>query len=261
MWNYTGKWCTPVPGLNFTDMWHNVVHHDGDRKTHAIGYFGAAPRSFSIPAFKILALLASITVLFSSAVIASPGDIHGNTALHPDVHANDRLLPCIKRVEPVGDGNPHSSCRWTQMTSNLDCEGGTCSISHFKERTLGWELGFDANVKVPKGPSFGTAGFGVQESYTTGDTFTCDGGRHEKICVTSLVDYVDYTVRERVSSGWCGPPFASLHPDPYVIYAPSGEGNFRCHHNEHCHELGWERWDHNDIICNKSDPMHLGYHH
>lgn len=64
VWNVSGKWCTPIPGSNYTLLWGNVTEHQHD----AIGYYGDAPRSFSNPSIKLLALLVCITVVLTSAL-------------------------------------------------------------------------------------------------------------------------------------------------------------------------------------------------
>lgn len=62
VWNASGKWCTPVPGSNYTVLLHNAMEHGHN----AIGYYGDAPRTYMSPSFKMLALLVGVTMLLST---------------------------------------------------------------------------------------------------------------------------------------------------------------------------------------------------
>lgn len=74
-------------------------------------------------------------------------------------------------------------------------------MSHLESRTLGWSVGIGRNAVGTHGASFGSVGFDVSESYTTGNSYNCVGKPGQTVCVTALVGYTDYTVQERVRSG------------------------------------------------------------
>lgn len=97
-----------------------------------------------------------------------------------------------------------------------------------------------------------TLGFDVMESYTSGNTYTCNGKKGETVCVTATVGYTDYTGHEVIAGGNC----ISAKTDPYVIYSPnkSGQQLYRCHHGSNCHDLDWESWNHDGRDCSTYLP-------
>ena len=232
-WNATGKWCTPLPGGNVAELQSNATSHN-----HLFISYNKASRPLPT---RILVYIVTVLIILSSAVSATPLD-KSQLTLRSNATPQDHPQPCIKYAARVGDGNPHPSCRWKQVTGNLDCKGGSCTVSHLESRTVDWSVGINGNAVGKNGLTFGSVGFGVSESYTTGNTYSCNANAGQRVCVTAMIGYTDYTVTERARSGEC----QSLYTDPYIIYAPNNYGQqyYRCHHDSNCHDLDWERWDH-----------------
>lgn len=149
----------------------------------------------------------------------------------------------------MGDGNPHVSCRWIQVSSDIQCGPAGCSVSYAQGRTLEWSVAGTA------GGPFATLGFGVTQAYTTSNEYLCNGGPNQWTCITAIVEYIEYTAKEVEVNGNC----YGLHSDPYIIRAPSLENRDRylCHTGAHCHGIGWEKWEHNGQPCPHPGPHHL----
>lgn len=163
------------------------------------GFGNAGPALRLSKLHRMAAVVTMLVTLFTmvagvqSSVIALSDD-----GYHPNLTA--RFQPCRKRVDRVGDGNPHSSCRFIQLTDTLPCGAGSCGVNHGQSHTVEWSI--SSEWGGGKG-MFGTAGFGVSDSYTTGIEFICNGLPFQKVCIAAVIDYTEYTAREVVAGGEC----------------------------------------------------------
>ncbi|RGP72908.1 hypothetical protein FLONG3_6546 [Fusarium longipes] len=117
----------------------------------------------------------------------------------------------------VGDGNPHQNYYYKQLSEVISCGNAqSCSVGNTQSRsyTIGWSASLSA---------FGwtSGGFEVSETWETGNTYTCNGGPGENICVWYTTAHTAYTVtnRERdtcvLGSRWqnVGNPFVMFSPN------------------------------------------------
>ncbi|KAF2722382.1 hypothetical protein K431DRAFT_222232, partial [Polychaeton citri CBS 116435] len=137
-----------------------------------------------------------------------------------------------------GDGDPHQNYYEVQVTDNLNCGmGGTgCSVSHLNSHTLGYTVSAGATLIA-----WISGGFSVDESYTTGETFTCDANPGDTVCVWDSISYTAYTVINLKAD-------CSAHGDPYVLKSPNSdnsEGGYYCVYGSACRSDGQGYWNNN----------------
>ena len=150
-----------------------------------------------------------------------------------------------KRIEPppscniltslVGDGDPHQNFWNVQVTQNFNCGNGGCDVTHEDSKTIGWtaSVGFAQWI---------TGGFTVMESYTTGNSYTCDGDINGEVCVWWNVAHTAYTVTNNWP-GACG----EINRSPYVIKSPNQNnvngGGYCVRGAKYCRSINAGYWD------------------
>lgn len=141
------------------------------------------------------------------------------------------------KTELVGNGDPHTDYLHKQVTSPHSCGGGstdadTCGVSELTSYTIGWSVGGALNT-----PFLSFDG-SVQQSVTTGDTYSCNAGPGETVCVWVNIEHTAYTVQKAVTGDFC-----DKQPNgPYVIKAPNGHVGYYCVHGSACRNDGDEYW-------------------
>ncbi|KAK4500860.1 hypothetical protein PRZ48_009052 [Zasmidium cellare] len=181
-----------------------------------------------------------LTFLFALAGLSALHQALALPASNGSVPVNvDPVTGCFKHTVLVGDGDPHQNYFNIQVTENLDCgQGGTgCSVSHLNSHTLMWSV--NPGVIIDE---WITGGFAVGESYTTGDTYTCDAAPGQTVCVWSKIAYTAYTVHNGQSGPNCG---GSIDTSPFVLKSPnSGDaGSYYCVYGSACRSDGQGYWD------------------
>jgi hypothetical protein len=252
-YNASLHWCEAANKESVMQMLANVTNSDSDMDLICkTGYANETESNDSqktivgpkaIYHFGFMTMLVILLTLVASIQSVSiPHSLETDYQL-PNLTIRDRPQPCIKHVEKVGNGDPHPSCKFHQVTGNLDCNHQDCQSSHAEGRTFSW------SVAGTGGGPFATLGFDVSEDYSSESTYSCspkDG--HQKVCVIAVVSYTEYTAKEIVSSGDC---LGTIHSTPYVIRAPDKghRQNFRCEVDAGCVELDHEVWEHNGQPC------------
>jgi hypothetical protein len=190
-------------------------------------------------------ILDKLAVLLVICTVLGMGNAGGIGPRASDVSVISQAQPCIKRVERVGDGNAHPSCRWRQVTDNLQCNGGTCSAGNLASQTLGYTFSGNAGM-------WSSLGFDVAESATIEGAYSCLGKIGSTVCVTAMVDYTDYTAHEVITGGNC----VGAKTQPYIIYSPKKGARvlYKCHHGSNCHGRDWESWKHDGKDCSTYRP-------
>lgn len=84
-----------------------------------------------------------------------------------------------------GDGDPNQNYLDVQVSDNIACTDGGCSVGQESSQsvTIGFSFGTNSNFK----PTFFQGGFSVSESWETGNDYTCDGEAGETICIWQRV--------------------------------------------------------------------------
>ncbi|PKX91822.1 uncharacterized protein P174DRAFT_453081 [Aspergillus novofumigatus IBT 16806] len=109
----------------------------------------------------------------------------------------------------VGDRNPHQNYRCKKLSCTILLSGSQQSKSY----TISWTASASAARWI-------SGGFSVIESWTTGNTYSCNGGLHETICVRSNTAHTAYTIRDTMWNRYMGYAPDNHGPD-YVMISPN----------------------------------------
>lgn len=176
---------------------------------------------------------------------------------------DQRQTPCAfpeYKTELVGDGDPHQNYYHIQLSvsgllptnangarltrsptqeANYCGQATECSVGHevSKSYTVGWSGGVS-------GFDFFSGGFEVQETWATGDTYTCTGKTGDTVCVWYIVAHTAYTVDSWIEYPGC-PTGQPIEKERAVIKAPNKNnagGNYDCRIGDECKAQGEARW-------------------
>ena len=161
-----------------------------------------------------------------------------------------------------GDGDPHQNYYNIQVSSNQICSADdSCSAGEQQSKsfTINFSFGSNSNFK----PSFFQAGFGVSESWTTGNSYTCNGDPGQTVCVFQRVahtavgeslpashrslTHVQYSVGE--DDPKCGSDPSPSDPVA-IMRSPNANnqgGSFYCATGTDCQYQGYDFWGPN--VC------------
>ncbi|KAF4426135.1 hypothetical protein F53441_14140 [Fusarium austroafricanum] len=142
----------------------------------------------------------------------------------------------------VNDGDPHQNYFHKQLSENINCANAqSCSVG--KTDSESFTIGFTVSAGGPAA-TWMSGGFSVSESWTTGNSYTCNGGPGETICIWYNIAHTAYTVQEW-SSNPCGGGHASSKP--YIMFSPNANnkgGGYYCVVGT-CRSKGEGYWDYN----------------
>ncbi|RBA17472.1 hypothetical protein FPRO05_02196 [Fusarium proliferatum] len=145
------------------------------------------------------------------------------------------------RTRLVGDGDPHQNYYHKQLSENIDCaNAASCSVG--QTDSVSYTIGWTASAGGPSG-NWISGGFSVSESWTTGNSYTCNGGKGETICIWYNIAHTAYTVQE-YTKNTCTEGSGGT---PYVIYSPNESnrgGGYYCVIGT-CRSKGDGYWDYN----------------
>ncbi|KAF2818344.1 hypothetical protein CC86DRAFT_433620 [Ophiobolus disseminans] len=114
----------------------------------------------------------------------------------------------------VGDGNPHQNYFNTQLSEVISCQNApSCAVGF--EKTKSYTVGFT----MAGTGSWISAGFEVQQSWSTGNQYTCYGAKGDNLCIWYLTAHTAYTVRNRVQNTCSGS--GPRYSPNYVIKSPN----------------------------------------
>lgn len=187
--------------------------------------------------FALLAALMGSIVLLGFTDAAT---VRSRAKRSPD-GASDHSV-CGYYPSLVGDGDPHQSYYYRQVTQNFDCGDGDCALLKFESRTFNVGFGGSDNAAT-EDHTFASLGFDVSETWTSGQRFSCSGKRGDKLCAWVKVASTNYTVKNRYSRGCL-----KQNLNPYVISAPNKDnkgGEYECKRDDDCKYLDAEHWDPN----------------
>jgi hypothetical protein len=145
--------------------------------------------------------------------------------------------PCTITTELVGDGNPHQNGLHKQVSEPILCSAvAGCSVSELTSYTIGYTVSGGIAQWI-------SAGFSVEESFTTGNSYTCPGAAGDTVCVWVNLAHTAYTVQD-FRAGQC--PNPGPQP-PVVIKSPNANnagGEYYCVNGaQYCRNNGDEYWD------------------
>jgi len=80
----------------------------------------------------------------------------------------------------VGNGNPHQNFYDKQISETINCGAAPgCSVGHSVSKS--YNIGFSSSATID---AWLSGGFSVGKSWTTGNSYTCNGGRGDTVCVS-----------------------------------------------------------------------------
>lgn len=112
----------------------------------------------------------------------------------------------------------------------------SCSTEYSTEYSIEYSVSIDA------GSEWISGGFSVAETWTTGNTYTCDGNPGDTVCVWANIAHTSYTVMGNYTS----PCFVDTYPSElYTIQSPNvnnAGGGYYCVVG-YCRNNGDEYWE------------------
>lgn len=144
------------------------------------------------------------------------------------------------KTRPTDNPEERNEYLHKQVSEPMGCgDGGndaaTCSVSRLTSHTIGWHA--DIGGMVP----FASLGFGVSESFTTGNSYTCSQGTQGTVCVWARIEHISYNVemdQPLQDADVCD----SQPHGVYRITAPTGQISYYCVHGGACRTDGENYW-------------------
>ncbi|KAF5689054.1 hypothetical protein FDENT_4556 [Fusarium denticulatum] len=124
---------------------------------------------------------------------------------------------------------------------NINCaSAASCSVG--QTDSTSYTIGWTAGISSPGGRWI-SGDFSVSESWTTGNSYTCNAGKRETVCIWYNIAHTAYTVQE-----WTKNTCTDGHGGtPYVMYSPNENnkgGGYYCVIGT-CRSKGEGYWDYN----------------
>ncbi|ORX35461.1 hypothetical protein BD324DRAFT_652587 [Kockovaella imperatae] len=180
-------------------------------------------------------------LIASSSLLANASPINANRTVklptydrHPaaitkregcgDTRSSNYPIVSMSDQNP-GNGDPHQNYWHVQLSESITCsQDAGCQVgqSQTTSITVDWSLASAADIT-----EWFTAGFDVSESWTTGNSYTCDGNAGETVCIWQNVAHTAYSVMEEEINNCVG--VTSSHAG--VIRSPNSNnqgGGFYC---------------------------------
>ncbi|RSL82000.1 hypothetical protein CEP51_005430 [Fusarium floridanum] len=163
-----------------------------------------------------------------------------HSAHRRDTHQNDERQFCswYTTTNLVDDGDPHQNYLHKQLSETINCgTAESCSVGSMQSKsfTIGWSSDFS-------GVPWISGGFSVSESWTTGNSYSCNAGKGETACIWYNTAHTAYTVRETARNS-CGGSYTAR--GPYILFSPNEQnrgGGYYCVIGT-CRSQGDEYWD------------------
>ncbi|KAF2758964.1 hypothetical protein EJ05DRAFT_499390 [Pseudovirgaria hyperparasitica] len=138
----------------------------------------------------------------------------------------------------VGNGDPHQNYLHKQLSQTITCdqENG-CSTGQTETRS--YTIGFSITGSPAEWIS---GGFDVSTSWTTGNSYTCNGGPGDTVCVFQKIAHTAYTVQNGAYNSCTG---FSPSGGTSIIKSPNNNnsgGGYYCVVGT-CRNQGDEYWE------------------
>ncbi|KAL6789609.1 hypothetical protein J3E68DRAFT_438894 [Trichoderma sp. SZMC 28012] len=125
-----------------------------------------------------------------------------STELDTELSKRQTPSPCTQWspfTEKDGDGSPSQSMQFIQLSENIFC-GAASECSAGREDSTSYTIGFSVAGALTR---WASVGFAVEQSRSTGNTYTCTGQRNEQVCVRYMMAHTNYNVFNSLRNG-CG---------------------------------------------------------
>ncbi|KAI6819206.1 hypothetical protein KC367_g4365 [Hortaea werneckii] len=137
------------------------------------------------------------------------------------------------------DKRQYQCSQWTSSTfrDTLECGDGTCSVGRTLTHTysFGWSASASAAGWI-------TGGFSVQQSVSSGNAYTRDGGPGESVCLWKHIGHTAYTVQNQDCNSCTG---CQSRGGEYVMTSPNSNNigtDFYCVRGNACRLRGSHYW-------------------
>ncbi|KAK0756239.1 hypothetical protein N5P37_011154, partial [Trichoderma harzianum] len=124
-----------------------------------------------------------------------------STELDTELSKRQTPSPCTQWspfTEKDGDGSPTQRCNLSN-SENIFC-GAANECSAGREDSTSYTIGFSVAGALTR---WASVGFAVEQSRSTGNTYTCTGQRNERVCVRYMMAHTNYNVFNSLRNG-CG---------------------------------------------------------
>ncbi|KAL5087967.1 hypothetical protein Trisim1_007372 [Trichoderma cf. simile WF8] len=125
-----------------------------------------------------------------------------STELDTELSKRQTPSPCTQWspfTEKDGDGSPTQSMQFIQLSENIFC-GAASECSAGREDSTSYTIGFSVAGALTR---WASVGFAVEQSRSTGNTYTCTGQQNERVCVRYMMAHTNYNVFNSMRNG-CG---------------------------------------------------------
>ncbi|PVH86353.1 hypothetical protein DL98DRAFT_567755 [Cadophora sp. DSE1049] len=118
-----------------------------------------------------------------------------------------------KGVVRIGNGDPHQNYLNTQISENIFCGAADqCSVGRENSRSYGVSYSWGGNFG-----GWGSGGFAVDQSTTTGNTYSCTAHTGQTLCMWRNTAHTAYSVQTRERN----PCYADQWGERYVLVSPN----------------------------------------
>lgn len=146
----------------------------------------------------------------------------------PAKKVSPRQCSSVTSTDLSGNGNPHQNAWNSQLSETITC-GQTAGCSVGRSNSKSHTVSFSATAKLAQWIS---GDFSVSRSWTTGNSYTCNGAAGDKVCIWYNTMHTAYTVHNSLNTvgsfGCHGDPIVS--PD-FVLKSPNNNnagGGYYC---------------------------------
>ncbi|KAL6693451.1 hypothetical protein J3F84DRAFT_396359 [Trichoderma pleuroticola] len=96
----------------------------------------------------------------------------------------------FSKLQSNPDGSPTQSMQFIQLSENIFC-GAASECSAGREDATSYTIGFSVAGALTR---WASVGFAVEQSRSTGNTYSCTGQRNERVCIRYMMAYTIYNV-------------------------------------------------------------------
>ena len=124
----------------------------------------------------------------------------------------------VQLTKLSGNGNPHQNAWDSQLSETISCGSAAgCSVGNTDSKS--YTVGFTATAKLNEWIS---GGFSVSQTWTTGNTYTCNGASGDTVCIWYNTMHTAYTVyNELTMAGPWGCDQGPVNSPDFILRSPN----------------------------------------
>ncbi|KAF1830239.1 hypothetical protein BDW02DRAFT_601861 [Decorospora gaudefroyi] len=155
--------------------------------------------------------------------------------------ADDEPMMCtpIPQTKSVDDGSNTKWTYWKQISYNLHCGSGSCTVGY--QQSESYTITFGATAKLNEWIS---ASLSVARTTTTGNSYSCNGGSGETVCVWAGTHHWEYSAKNtwKPADPRCGQGSESPNIRMWSPIEGHKGVHYWCGHNSECNDKGADYW-------------------